>query len=75
MAEYGKQIAIARMDGQNEVLVTLEAMYNDPSYRPGRGVKVWEWNGFGFGLVYALEGSFNRIEIFEDRIHSYLVLS
>jgi hypothetical protein len=47
-------------DGPQE-LVTLEGRYDDPRNAPGRAVKVWEWNGFGFSLVSELEGFFSTL--------------
>jgi hypothetical protein len=45
-------------DGLQE-LVTLEGRYADPRNAPGRAVKVWEWNGFGFSLVSEMKGIFS----------------
>ncbi len=74
MAEPVKQIAAIGMEGRGQVLLTLEAEYDDPDFRPARRLKVWEWNGFGFSLVSALEGSFSRMELYEDQQDPYLML-
>jgi len=72
LADPVTQIAEAKMNGP--VLVTLEGRYNDPPSAPARGLKVWRWNGFGFGIVLKLEGPFRTMEIHQDRMHQYLVL-
>lgn len=34
-------------DGREELL-TMEGDYDHPGFLPANGVKIWEWNGFGF---------------------------
>jgi hypothetical protein len=49
-------------DGRQELL-TLEHGYDDPSPVPARGLKVWEWNGFGFTAIAATPGRFSRLGV------------
>jgi hypothetical protein len=64
LAEPVKSFAVADLTGNGEqLLVTLEAQYDDPTSTPARYLKVWEWNGFGFSLVSSMEGSFNQMTI------------
>jgi hypothetical protein len=64
LAEPVKSFAVADLTGSGkQLLVTLEAQYNDPVSAPARDLKVWEWNGFGFSLVSTIEGSFGQMAI------------
>jgi len=47
-------------DGAQE-LVTLEGAYADSRSAPARALKVWEWNGFGFSVVYTINGVFSQL--------------
>jgi hypothetical protein len=59
-----KRFAILDPDGSGgQFLVTLESEYNDPPSRPARRIKVWEWNGFGFTVVFNVEGPFRQMSI------------
>jgi len=49
-------------DGRQELL-TLERRYDDPSPVPARGLKVWEWNGFGFTAIAATPGRVTRLSV------------
>jgi hypothetical protein len=49
-------------DGRQELL-TLEHGYDDTSPVAARGLKVWEWNGFGFTAVGATPGRFSRLSV------------
>jgi hypothetical protein len=64
LAEPVESFAVADLTGSGEqFLVTLEAQYDDPASAPARYLKVWEWNGFGFSLVSAMEGPFSQMAI------------
>jgi hypothetical protein len=53
-------------DGRTE-LVTMEGTYNTKKIFPGKAIKLWEWNGFGFSLLSSLPGEFNNFMIFKSR--------
>ena len=56
MADPVDRFAVADLTGNGQqYLVTLEGAYDDPPSAPARGLKVWEWNGFGFTVVNELE--------------------
>jgi len=64
LAEPVKSFAALDPGGAGgQFLVTLETGYNDPSFAPGRRIKVWEWNGFGFTVVSSVEGTFRHMSI------------
>ena len=44
-------------DGKQELL-TLDGSYDDPPTKPANTFKTWEWNGFGFTVVYSLVGKY-----------------
>lgn len=52
-------------DGRIE-LVTMEGTYNNKRIFPGKAIKLWEWNGFGFSLLSSLAGEFNNFMIFKS---------
>jgi len=52
-------------DGRAE-LITMEGTYNHKSIFPGKAIKLWEWNGFGFSLLSSLPGEFNNFMIFKS---------
>ncbi len=55
-------------DGRQE-LVTLDGDYSAASpggSGPARHLKVWEWNGFGFSVVYSLAGTFTGMGIAQN---------
>ena len=56
-------------------LVTLEGTYDDAMQAPSRHLKVWEWNGFGFSLVYELPGSFSLMATTQMQDGQVLILS
>jgi hypothetical protein len=62
MADPVRAFAAFDLDGDGlQELVTLEGRYAEPRNAPGRAVKVWEWNGFGFSLVAEMEGTFKTM--------------
>lgn len=76
LAEPVKRFAILDPDGSGrQFLVTLEAGYNDPSFRPARRIKAWEWNGFGFTVVSNVEGSFRQLFILRAENGRSLILA
>jgi hypothetical protein len=64
LAEPVKAFAVADLTGNGkQLLVTLEAEYDDPFSAPARKLKIWEWNGFGFTVVSQMQGVFNQLAI------------
>ena len=64
LAEPVKSFAVVDLSGNGkQLLVTLEASYEDAESLPARRLKVWEWNGFGFRVVYQMDGSFSQMVI------------
>jgi hypothetical protein len=62
LAQPVDRFAVADLSGDGKAhLVTLEGQYDDRPSAPARNLKVWEWNGFGFSLVYELPGSFSLL--------------
>jgi hypothetical protein len=62
MADPVRSYAAVDLDRDTlQELVTLEGRYDDPRNAPGRAVKVWVWNGFGFSLVSELEGVYSTL--------------
>ena len=49
-------------DGRVE-LISMEGTYNNKDIFPGKAIKLWEWNGFGFSLLASLPGQFNNFMI------------
>jgi hypothetical protein len=74
LAEPVRQFTAASLNGESQVLVTLEGEYDDPPSMPSRRLKVWDWNGFGFRLVSALEGPFSRMDVSQDGDRQILIL-
>jgi len=70
-----KSLAVADLAGNGEqLLVTLEAQYDDSPSAPARSLKVWEWNGFGFSLVFTLDGPFDQMAIAKANAGQTLIL-
>ena len=64
LAQPVKDFAAADLTGNGkQLLVTLEAEYDDSPSASARNLKVWEWNGFGFTVVSQLQGSFSQLAI------------
>ena len=74
MAQPVKSIAVVPLNGKRQQLVTLEGEYSDPPLQPARRLKVWEWNGFGFGLVSVLDGPFRRMTALQSGERRFLIL-
>jgi hypothetical protein len=75
LAEPVLSFAASDLDGDGrQELVTLEGSYSDPASAPGRAVKVWEWNGFGFSVVYGVEGTFYRMALAQSDAGHVLIL-
>ena len=65
MSQPALAIDVADLDQDGQVeLVTMEGIYDDQSFFPGKAIKLWEWNGFGFSLLSSLPGKFNNFMIF-----------
>jgi hypothetical protein len=60
-------------DGRQELAV-LEAGYDDPASMAANRLTVWEWNGFGFSLVYGLSGQFRQLQIIRAADGRFLIL-
>jgi hypothetical protein len=54
---------VAALSGKGDLLLTLEGKYDDPPSALARSFKLWEWNGFGFGIVSALDGPFREMAV------------
>jgi hypothetical protein len=75
LADPVKSLAIADLTGNGkQLLVTLEARYDDPTSTPARYLKVWEWNGFGFSLVSSMEGSFSQMVVARAKDSQIMIL-
>ncbi|HET9590344.1 MAG TPA: hypothetical protein VFO91_16270, partial [Anaerolineales bacterium] len=56
------RFAVADLKGDGRhYLIALEGKYDDPPWAPSHFLKVWEWNGFGFSVVYEMPGSFSLV--------------
>lgn len=67
--------AAADLDGdQIQELVTLESLYSESITHSARALKVWEWNGFGFTIVYKLEGNYTHLAIVHSGDGRILIL-
>lgn len=65
MSQPALTIAAAdvNQDGRIE-LITMEGTYIHKRLFPGKAIKLWEWNGFGFSLLASLPGKFNNFMLF-----------
>lgn len=61
----GMVAADLNQDGRIE-LVTMEGTYDNKGIFPGKAIKLWEWNGFGFSLLSSLPGDFNNFMVFNS---------
>ena len=76
LAEPVERFVVADLAGNGQqYLVTLEGKYDDPPSAPSRNLKVWEWNGFGFTVVYAMPGSFSLMATTQTQDGRVLILS
>jgi hypothetical protein len=75
LAEPVKSFAAADLNGDNiQELVTLEGSYADSRSAPGRALKVWEWNRFGFTVVSTIEGIFYKMVLVQSIAGRILIL-
>ncbi len=75
LAEPVKSFTVADLNGDNaQELVTLEGMYSDSRSAPGRAIKVWEWNGFGFSVVSVIKGMFYKLALVQAVAGRILIL-
>ena len=75
MAEPVRSFAVVGLSaGRHQELVTLEGRYSDARSAPGRAIKVWDWNGFGFTIVSGMEGTFNKMALVQARDGRNLIL-
>jgi len=64
LADPVKSFAVVDLDHDGlPELVTLENEYADPLPAPGRDLKIWKWNGFGFTIVTRLDGTFSKMAL------------
>jgi hypothetical protein len=84
LAEPVRSFAVADLDGDDlQELVTLEGSYADSRLStlvfgnsiPGRELKVWEWNGFGFSVVSVIAGTFVKLALVQAENGPVLILS
>jgi hypothetical protein len=59
------KLADINQDGFDE-LITLESTYETAGVSPANAIDIWEWNGFGFSLVFKLEGSFQELFVVQN---------
>jgi hypothetical protein len=52
-------------DGRQE-LVGLETAYDAPLSSAAEAVSIWEWNGFGFGLLSRRAGAFRQVAVYSQ---------
>jgi hypothetical protein len=75
LAEPVRSFAVADLNGDNiQELVTLEGRYADSRSAPARGLKVWQWNGFGFTVVSTIKGTFDKMAIIQAQDGRDLIL-
>jgi hypothetical protein len=75
MAGPVRAFAVADLNGDRlQELVTLEGSYTDARSAPGRAVKVWDWNGFGFTVVSTIPGTFDKMALVQARDGRNLIL-
>jgi hypothetical protein len=83
LADPVRSFAAADLNGDKfQDLVTLEGSYSD-SHQPGKtfeysmpahGIKIWEWNGFGFTIVSGMEGMFTELALVQTVAGLVLIL-
>jgi hypothetical protein len=75
MAEPVRSFAVVGLSaGRHQELVTLEGRYSDARSAPGRAIKVWDWNGFGFTVVSTSQGTFDKMALVQARDGHNLIL-
>lgn len=68
LSQPALSIAAADLDQDGQIeLITMEGVYDERSVFPGKTLKLWEWNGFGFSLLTSLPGKYNNFMIFTSR--------
>jgi hypothetical protein len=75
LAEPVKSFTAADLNRDDaQELVTLEGNYTDFPSKPARALKVWEWNGFGFSVVSAVEGTFDKLVLVQSNAGHILIV-
>jgi hypothetical protein len=75
MAAPITSFAVADLDGdKSQELVAIEGRYSDPWSAPGRTIKVWKWNGFGFSVVSSIDGVFEKMTLVHANNGQFLIL-
>jgi hypothetical protein len=75
MVEPVRAFAAADLNGNgSQQLVTLEGTYKQPRSAPARVLKVWDWNGFGFTVVSAVDGTFSQLAMVRTGSGRVLIL-
>jgi len=76
MADPVTAFAAADLDGDaRQELVTLDGRYARRMSTPAQKLTVWAWNGFGFTIVSAVEGSFTSLALAREENGSTLILT
>ena len=76
MADPVQHFVAADLTGNGQpYLVTLEGAYDDPPSVPSRRLSVWEWNGFGFSIVFEVADTFNLMGTVQLDDRQVLILS
>jgi hypothetical protein len=75
LAEPVKSFAAADLNGDGfQELITLENGYSDARSAPGRTIKAWQWNGFGFSIVDKIVGNYSKMALVQTKIGHNLIL-
>lgn len=76
LAEPVDRFAVAGLKGDGrQYLIALEGEYDALPWAPSHFLKVWEWNGFGFSVVYEMPGSFSLVTATQTQDGRVLILS
>ncbi len=75
LAEPVLDFAAVDLDGDgDQELLTLDGSYDDPPSEPASAFKTWEWNGFGFTVVYSLAGNFVHMQPVQSTTDGHIQL-
>jgi len=75
LADPVREFAAADLDGDgDQELLTLDGSYTDPLLKPANAFKTWEWNGFGFTVVYSVTGNFFHMQPVQSNMDGHVQL-
>lgn len=76
LAEPLIDLAAVDLDGNgSQELVTVDGRYVLEGSGPGEKLKVWEWNGFGFTVIYAMDGNLSGLILARQEDDRVLILT